>query len=104
MSETKTAKVHVKKPPRVKKAKPVQNRCGICEQPCTPEKGEHDGCVRRQKMRAKRSSLKMKQGREKAKTTEVVPEDAQVKAEEKKQAAAKIAEIKDADVIGTEGN
>lgn len=104
MSETKVKKVHVKKPPRVKKPKPVQNRCGICEQPCTPTKDEHDGCVRRQKMRAKRSSLKMKQGREKAKTVEVVPEDAQVKAEEKRQAAEKLANMKDEDVKGMEGN
>jgi hypothetical protein len=104
MAETKTKKVHVKKPPRVKKAKPVQNRCGICEQPCTPEKKVHDGCAHRQQKRAKRTSLKMKQGREKAKTTEIVPEDAQVKAEEKKQAQARIAEIKDEDVVGKEGN
>lgn len=99
MAETKVKKVHVKKPPRVKKPKPVQNRCGICEQPCTPKKSKHDGCVRRQKMRAKRSSVKVKEGRK-----EVVSEEAQVKAAEAKQAKAKAEAASDAAVIGKEGN
>ena len=102
MAETKVNKVWTKKPPRIKKAKPVQNRCGICEQPCTPEKKVHDGCVRRQKMRAKRTSLKMKEGRKEAKI--VASEEAQVKAEEAKQAAAKAVATPDEAVIGKEGN
>ena len=100
MAEVKTKKVHVKKPPRVKKAKPVQNRCGLCEDPCTPEKKVHDGCVRRQQKRAKRSAVKMKE----AKKKEVVSEEALVKAEERKQEKARVEAIKDSDVIGTEGN
>lgn len=99
MSETKIKKAHVKKPPHVRKAKPVQNRCGICEHPCTPEKKAHDGCVRRQLHRAKISSLKVKQGRK-----EIVSEEAQVRAEEAKQAKAKADAIQDSAVVGKEGN
>lgn len=100
MSEIKVKKQHVKKPPRVKKPKPVQNRCYICEDPCTPEKKAHDGCIHRQQKRAKRSAVKMKE----AKKKEVVSEEAQVKAEEQKQAKAKAEPKTDAEVFGQEGN